>query len=167
MAMDPFIDTVFSGANATAAVAAANAQPNASVPPAPVPLDGFGYPVPQPHQLPIQPPQMRLYSAPPTICGTLRPGTRITECLRVTAAEFDVEFWNVGWLYHVTYEKFCGNAFLTGKSPEQLSFRSVDGDGKSVDFEIKATDMLMSSGCPPIEIYPSSNNMPTAVYPNF
>lgn len=144
---DPFIEAAFNGAQAAAAspTPTQSLTPPGNVTPGPNGC-GFAYagtPWPQP-TVPTLPTQ--LYNAPPSICGTLSPGTRITECLRVTAAEFDVTFWNVGGVYSVTSPTFTGKAFLVEKHPERLTFTSVDENGKTVTFEITAAELIPRQG---------------------
>ena len=157
---DPFIEAAFNGAQAGAAsptpTSAQSLTPPGNVTPGPNGC-GFAYsgtPWPQP---PVPPLPTQLYNAPPMICGTLSPGTRITECLRVTAAEFDITFWNVGGVYSVTSPTFTGKAFLVEKHPEKLTFTSVDENGKTVTFEITSAELIPRQGqvpCTEILIYP-------------
>ena len=144
---DPFIEAAFNGAQAAAAspTPTQSLTPPGNVTPGPNGC-GFAYagtPWPQP---PVPPLPTQLYDAPPSICGTLSPGTRITECLRVTAAEFDVTFWNVGGVYSVTSPTFTRKAFLVEKHPERLTFTSIDENGKTITFEITASELIPRRG---------------------
>lgn len=146
---DPFIEAAFNGAQAAAAspTPTQSLTPPGNVTPGPNGC-GFAYagtPWPQPPVPPVPPPT-HLYNAPPSICGTLSPGARITECLRVTAAEFDVTFWNVGGVYSVTSPTFTGKAFLVEKHPERLTFTSIDENGKTITFEIMAAELIPRRG---------------------
>ena len=103
--------------------------------------DGFGVPmmVPQPPFQSQAPTGFQPYMS--DCCKSLIPGTTIGTYIRCTGAEFVIDNWKLGGLYRIETTEHQCIAFLTKKTPEALEFSSVDDEGNSVVFEIKADEL--------------------------
>lgn len=163
-----YVEEVFKGLNAAAPEAENAKQPQPITPAAsPVAYNGFCTPTPMIYpqsQYGYDPQAASFQSYMIDCCKSLIPGTTIGTYVRCKSAEFVVDNWKLGGLYRIeTTDHHCV-AFLTKKTPDLLEFSSVDDEGNSVVFEIKAND-LCSNFQEKTETYPFVRTIRTPTNP--